>query len=150
MDLIPRRAAGSLEALESGTAVWRPQNKAERTYFHKRSARDSLIDWSWPAEDLERFVRALSEPYPRAFSFYRGERIEVLEATRLRRAVRRHAGPGDRAGGRRRRGVRPLTHIAGGNHALVITRVRGERRSRAPRRRVLSARRLPHRQALAR
>ncbi len=39
-----------------------------------------MIDWSWPAEDLERFVRALSEPYPRPFAFYRGERIEVLEA----------------------------------------------------------------------
>ena len=39
-----------------------------------------MIDWGWPAEDLERFVRALSEPYPRPFTFYRGERIEVLEA----------------------------------------------------------------------
>ncbi|OBI46128.1 methionyl-tRNA formyltransferase [Mycobacterium colombiense] len=80
MDLIPAVLAEALGALESGTAVWRPQNKTERTYFHKRSERDSLIDWSWSAEDLERFVRALSDPYPRAFTFYRGERIEVLEA----------------------------------------------------------------------
>lgn len=80
MDLIPEVLAEALGALESGTAVWRPQNKAERTYFHKRSERDSLIDWGWAAEDLERFVRALSDPYPRAYSFYRGERIEILEA----------------------------------------------------------------------
>ena len=80
MDLIPGVLRDALSALESGTAVWRPQNKAERTYFHKRSERDSLIDWGWPAEDLERFVRALSAPYPRPFSFYRGERVEVLEA----------------------------------------------------------------------
>lgn len=78
--LIPGALAEALSALETGTAVWRPQNKAERTYFHKRSERDSLIDWSWPAEDLERFVRALSAPYPRAYTFYRGDRIEVLEA----------------------------------------------------------------------
>ncbi|ORA09995.1 methionyl-tRNA formyltransferase [Mycobacterium arosiense] len=80
LDLIPSVLAEALDALESGIAVWRPQNKSERTYFHKRSERDSLIDWTWPAEDLERFVRALSDPYPRAFTFYRGERIEVLEA----------------------------------------------------------------------
>jgi methionyl-tRNA formyltransferase len=80
MGLIPGALAEALNALESGTAVWRPQNKAERTYCHKRSERDSLIDWTWPAEDLGRFVRALSDPYPRAFTFYRGERIEVLEA----------------------------------------------------------------------
>jgi methionyl-tRNA formyltransferase len=80
MGLIPGALAEALNALESGTAVWRPQNKAERTYCHKRSERDSLIDWTWPAEDLVRFVRALSDPYPRAFTFYRGERIEVLEA----------------------------------------------------------------------
>lgn len=80
MDLIPEVLDEALGALESGTAVWRPQNTADRTYFHKRSERDSLIDWNWSARDLERFVRALSDPYPPAFTFYRGERIEILEA----------------------------------------------------------------------
>ncbi len=80
MELIPGALREALDALESGTARWRPQHKAERTYFHKRSERDSLIDWNWPAEDLERFVRALSDPYPRPFTHYRGERIEVLQA----------------------------------------------------------------------
>ncbi|MFQ6398382.1 methionyl-tRNA formyltransferase [Nocardia sp. KC 131] len=80
MELIPDALREALGALESGTAQWRPQRKAERTYFHKRSERDSRIDWTWSAIDLERFVRALSEPYPRAFTHYRGERIEVLDA----------------------------------------------------------------------
>ncbi|WP_406270222.1 methionyl-tRNA formyltransferase [Nocardia sp. NBC_00881] len=80
MELIPGALREALSALESGTAVWRPQRKAERTYFHKRSERDSRIDWFWSAVDLERFVRALSEPYPRAFSYYRGGRVEILDA----------------------------------------------------------------------
>lgn len=80
IDLIPGALKEALNALESGNPQWRPQNKATRTYFHKRSERDSLIDWSWPAEDLERLVRALSAPYPRPYAFYRGQRIEVLEA----------------------------------------------------------------------
>lgn len=123
MELIPGALAEALSALESGTAVWRPQNKAERTYFHKRSERDSLIDWSWPAEDLERFVRALSAPYPRAFSFYRGARIDVLAA---RVSEARYGGtPGrvivQEGGGAVVSG--PDAH-RGGNPALVITRVR--------------------------
>lgn len=123
MELIPDAVHEALSALESGTAVWRPQNKAERTYFHKRSERDSLIDWGWPAEDLERLVRALSEPYPRAFAFYRGARIEVLEA---RVSEARYGGTPGRVIVQEGGGAVVCGPDAyrGGNHGLVITRVR--------------------------
>lgn len=123
MELIPGAVAEALSALESGTAQWRPQNKDERTYFHKRSDRDSRIDWSWDAVDLERFVRALSAPYPRAYSFYRGERIEVL-AAKVSQA--RYGGTVGRVivqegGGAVVSGPDP---VRGRNRGLVITRVR--------------------------
>ena len=123
MDLIPGALRDALHALESGTAVWRPQNKAERTYFHKRSERDSLIDWSWPAEDLERFVRALSEPYPRAFSFYRGQRTEVVAA---RISAARYGGTPGRVIVQEGGGAVVCGPDAyrGANRGLVITRVR--------------------------
>jgi methionyl-tRNA formyltransferase len=123
MELIPAALAEALSALESGTAVWRPQNKVERTYFHKRSRRDSLIDWSWPAEDLERFVRALSEPYPRAFTFYRGERIEVLNA---RISEARYGGTPGRVIVQEGGGavVSGPDAFRGCNRALIITRIR--------------------------
>jgi methionyl-tRNA formyltransferase len=125
MELIPGALAEALGALESGSAVWRPQNKAERTYFHKRSGRDSLIDWSWPAEDLGRFVRALSDPYPRAFSFYRGEQVEVLEACV---SDARYGGTPGRVIVQEEGGVvvcGPNAH-RGRNRGLVITRIRSE------------------------
>jgi methionyl-tRNA formyltransferase len=123
MDLIPGVLAEALNALESGTAVWRPQSKAERTYFHKRSERDSLIDWSWPAEDLARFVRALSDPYPRAFTFYRGERIEVLEA---QVSDASYGGTPGRVIVHEEGGAVVCGPDAyrGGNRGLVITRIR--------------------------
>jgi methionyl-tRNA formyltransferase len=123
LDLIPDALADALTALESGTAVWRPQDKAARTYFHKRSERDSLIDWTWPAEDLERFVRALSDPYPRPFTFYRGERIEVLQA---RVSEARYGGTPGRVIVQEGGGVVVSGTNAhrGGNRGLVITRVR--------------------------
>jgi methionyl-tRNA formyltransferase len=123
MDLIPGALRDALSALESQTAVWRPQNKAERTYFHKRSERDSLIDWGWPAEDLERFVRALSEPYPRPFTFYRSERIVVLEA---RVSEARCGGTPGRVIVQEGGGavVSGPEAFRGGNRALVVTLVR--------------------------
>ncbi|MGV0586519.1 methionyl-tRNA formyltransferase [Mycobacteroides chelonae] len=123
MDLIPGVLAEALGALESGEALWRPQNKAERTYCHKRSERDSAIDWSWPAEDLERFVRALSDPYPRAFTFYEGGRIEVLEA---RISEARYGGTPGRVIVQEEGGVVVCGADAYrvGNRGLVITRIR--------------------------
>ncbi|WP_067833501.1 methionyl-tRNA formyltransferase [Nocardia lijiangensis] len=123
MDLIPEALNEALDAIDSGTAVWRPQNKSERTFFHKRSDRDSRIDWSWPAVDLERFVRALSAPYPPAFGYYRGQRVEVLAATvsegcyggTVGRVVVHEDGAAVVCG---------PEAFRGNNRALVITRVR--------------------------
>lgn len=123
MELIPVVLKEALTALESGSPQWRPQRKEDRSYFHKRSERDSAIDWTWPADDLERFVRALSDPYPRAFTFYRGERIEIVEAHvseapyggTTGRVIVQEGGGAVVSG--------PASH-RGGNRALVVTRVR--------------------------
>ncbi len=121
--LIPGALKEAFAALESGNPQWRPQNKATRTYFHKRSERDSLLDWSWPAEDLERLVRALSAPYPPAFTWYRGERIEVLQAKVSE--IRYGGTPGrvivQEGGGAV---VCGPNAYRGGNVGLVITRLR--------------------------
>lgn len=80
IDLIPDVLLDALARIEAGTVVWRAQDLARRTFFHKRTEFDSLIDWSWPAEDIDRLVRAMSDPYPSAHTYCRGERIDVIEA----------------------------------------------------------------------
>ncbi|MFE2598766.1 methionyl-tRNA formyltransferase [Streptomyces sp. NPDC059396] len=80
VDLIGPIVADSLDAIASGTARWVPQDRSRASFFHKRSIEDSRIDWSWPAEDLERLVRAQSDPYPNAFTHHRGERIRIVSA----------------------------------------------------------------------
>ncbi|MFF3565267.1 methionyl-tRNA formyltransferase [Streptomyces sp. NPDC002574] len=70
----------SLDLIASGTAHWQPQDRSRASFFHKRSVEDSRIDWNWPAEDLERLVRAQSDPYPNAFTHHRGERIRIVSA----------------------------------------------------------------------
>lgn len=80
IDLIPEVLLAALDAIGNGTAEWTPQDLSERTFFHKRAEIDSRIDWTWPAEDIDRLIRAQSDPYPNAYTHYRGERIRIVEA----------------------------------------------------------------------
>ncbi|MGW7351308.1 methionyl-tRNA formyltransferase [Streptomyces sp. NPDC054784] len=80
VDLITPVVHESLDLIASGRARWLPQDRSRATFFHKRSAEDSRIDWTWPAEDLDRLVRAQSDPYPNAFTYHRGQRIRIVEA----------------------------------------------------------------------
>jgi methionyl-tRNA formyltransferase len=70
----------ALSRIASGRLDLSPQDRRQASFFHKRSEVDSMIDWSWPAEDLERLVRAQSDPYPNAFTYHDGTRIRVVEA----------------------------------------------------------------------
>jgi methionyl-tRNA formyltransferase len=78
LDLVPEVLDEALDQLESGTAVPVPQDLSERTFFHKRSDRDSAVDWAWQAADIERFIRALSDPYPNAYTYFRGVRLRLI------------------------------------------------------------------------
>lgn len=80
VDLIAPIVRQSLDLIASGDARWIPQDRTRASFFHKRSVEDSRIDWTWPAEDLERLVRAQSDPYPSAFTHHRGERIRIVSA----------------------------------------------------------------------
>jgi methionyl-tRNA formyltransferase len=82
VDLISPLVRESLDLIASGqdTGQWQPQDRSRASFFHKRSAEDSRIDWSWPADRLERLVRAQSDPYPNAYTFHRGQRIRIVSA----------------------------------------------------------------------
>lgn len=116
----------ALALIASGRTDWAPQDRAKASFFHKRSIEDSRMDWTWPAEDLERLVRAQSDPYPNAFTFHRGERIRVVSAavsegryggTPGRIFIREGDGVVIVAGADARRGR---------NHGLLLRRVRTE------------------------
>jgi methionyl-tRNA formyltransferase len=70
-----------LDLIASGRTDWTPQDRSKASFFHKRAEEDSRIDWTWPAEDLDRLVRAQSDPYPNAFTYHRGRRIRIVAAS---------------------------------------------------------------------
>jgi UDP-4-amino-4-deoxy-L-arabinose formyltransferase/UDP-glucuronic acid dehydrogenase (UDP-4-keto-hexauronic acid decarboxylating) len=64
---------GILPKLRDGTAPRIPQDHSQATYFGARGPEDGKIDWSQDAYKIRNLVRAVSRPYPGAFS-YMGER----------------------------------------------------------------------------
>lgn len=73
-DLLVRTLAG----LEAGTLEARPQ-EGETTWSSVINREDGEADWSRPAAELERRLRAFT-PWPGLFSFLGAERIKILEA----------------------------------------------------------------------
>lgn len=57
-----------LAELSAGTAPRRPQDEAAATTFPRRSPEDGRIDWTRPAEQVHDLVRAVTHPYPGAFT----------------------------------------------------------------------------------
>jgi methionyl-tRNA formyltransferase len=72
----------TLPALLAGTAEHRVQNRSQGAYFGGRKAEDGRIDWRQNARQIHNLVRAVSRPYPGAFSDFPGARL-VLWRTRL-------------------------------------------------------------------
>jgi methionyl-tRNA formyltransferase len=116
----------ALSLIASGRTDWTKQDHDKASFFHKRSIEDSRIDWTWPPEDLERLIRAQSDPYPNAFTFHRGERIRIVSAAVSRG---RYGGTPGRIFIREGDGVVIVAGAdarRGRNHGLVIKRVRTE------------------------
>ncbi|MEQ9125006.1 MAG: methionyl-tRNA formyltransferase, partial [Alphaproteobacteria bacterium] len=66
----------SLAGLADGSIAPRPQPEAGVTYAHKLLKADGRLDWSRPAAELARTVRALS-PFPRAWTRHGDVEIKV-------------------------------------------------------------------------
>lgn len=66
-----------LPGLLAGTAPRRPQDPAEGDVLPRRTPGMGVIDWDRPAPAVHDWVRALTAPYPGAFSVLDGERVMV-------------------------------------------------------------------------
>lgn len=64
--------------MKNGTLKGVAQNEEEATYLLMRTPEDGRIDWSQTAEEIQRLIRAVSRPYPGAFSLYEGKQKVVF------------------------------------------------------------------------
>jgi methionyl-tRNA formyltransferase len=83
----------TLPAIASGQAVETPQAEDGVTYARKISAEEARIDWSRPAEEVDRQIRGLS-PFPGAWFMAPSERGPVRVKALLSRVETGDGAPG--------------------------------------------------------
>lgn len=66
-----------LTDLEGALETAEEQRFVDATYRPQRKPMDGLIDWNRPADGQHDWVRALTKPYPGAFTFLGGEKLKV-------------------------------------------------------------------------
>ncbi len=72
--------ATAIPMLGAGTTPRVPQDHSRASYCAKRTASDGWIDWNAPAAGVWTMIRAVTDPYPGAFTFYRGKPLFLWEA----------------------------------------------------------------------
>ena len=66
-----------IDAIVAGHPPRLPQDESAATYFGGRKPEDGLIDWTQPAGRIFNLVRAVTRPYPGAFTEAQGRRLFV-------------------------------------------------------------------------
>jgi methionyl-tRNA formyltransferase len=107
--------------IKAGVAPRQPQDPTQATYFGARTPDDGRIDWSRPALGLYNLVRAVTTPYPGAFTVLHGRKLYVWRARLIQEGSAAERPPGMILG----------THeggclIATGQGALLLTQVQIE------------------------
>ena len=69
--------ARQIDRLLTGTATETPQDDSQATYFGARTPDDGRIDWSRSSAEIFNLIRAVTDPYPGAFTEYGGAQLMV-------------------------------------------------------------------------
>jgi methionyl-tRNA formyltransferase len=77
--------------LLDGSATGTPQDESFATYYGGRTPENGRIDWSAPARRIHDLVRAVTDPYPGAFTDFGASRLMVWQTAPV-------AGPPGRPG----------------------------------------------------
>jgi methionyl-tRNA formyltransferase len=67
----------TIPQLAAGTAARIAQDHARSTYYGGRRPEDGAIDWRAPAERVRNLIRAVTDPWPGAFTSLRGRSLSI-------------------------------------------------------------------------
>ncbi len=111
-----RVLARQIDALLAGTAKETPQDDTQATYFGGRTPEDGRINWTQTSAQIFNLIRAVTDPYPGAFTDAGPARLMVWWAETDSPAARGRRGkPGEVIS------LTPLV-VATGDGALELTR----------------------------
>jgi len=110
--------------LRAGTAPRLNQDHARATYFGGRTPADGLIDWRHSALQTYNLVRAVTHPYPGAFTFFQGRKLLVWAGQIMAASVAAAAEPGQVTAGVPGEGL--LVATGSGNFLITQAQWEGE------------------------
>lgn len=76
----PQGLLSTLTQIATGTATPEIQDETQVTYAEKLSKEEALLDWSLPAEQLERCIRAFN-PWPMSYFIIEDQPVKVWKAS---------------------------------------------------------------------
>lgn len=81
--------------LRAGAAPRIPQDHRRASYFGGRRPEDGRIDWRQPAWQIYNLVRAVTHPYPGAFTTYQGKQLFIWQGKLLEQLPSAETTPGE-------------------------------------------------------
>lgn len=70
----------NIDDILNGTVNRIEQDESLATYCAKRIPEDGCIDWSKSNEEIHNLIRAVTKPYPGAFTYYKGKKIIIWDS----------------------------------------------------------------------
>ncbi|ATG17732.1 MULTISPECIES: bifunctional UDP-4-amino-4-deoxy-L-arabinose formyltransferase/UDP-glucuronic acid oxidase ArnA [Providencia] len=70
----------TLPLIEAGSYKTTAQDESQASYFGRRSADDGQIDWNRSAKEINCLIRAVTEPYPGAFTYLGARKMIIWRA----------------------------------------------------------------------
>ena len=80
-EAFPKLLISVIEKIKQGTLNPKKQNESKSSYYPLRFPDDGLILWDiYTAEEIHNRIRALIDPYPGAFTFFKGHKLKLLKS----------------------------------------------------------------------
>lgn len=77
--VFPSMTIETVNRMDTGTLQEHNQEEAQANYWHQRNDADGKIEWDKnSAEQIHDLVRAVTRPYPGAFTYLEGKRIRIF------------------------------------------------------------------------
>ena len=83
-----------LDYIKHGQIPRIAQDETQASFCARRTPRDGLIDWNRSAYDIWTLIRATTDPYPGAFTFWNGKKLIIWKARLLENCSKYIGFPG--------------------------------------------------------
>ncbi|MCF7887210.1 MAG: methionyl-tRNA formyltransferase [Candidatus Omnitrophica bacterium] len=77
----PEITLKSLDLIEKDKVEAKEQDLSQASFYHKILEEDCEINWHSSPRAVYNFIRALSDPFPNAFTYFQGQKLKIKKAS---------------------------------------------------------------------